>query len=262
MIRGWLYRKIKGKLKREKRVEETYVKAETPEEMKKYIRKGEWIELAEAKKENMKLREELKKRDEFIKLLERRMGEELKTELSAQQKILNRLKKSRTFTSLLIPEKPIVWVSSYNYQPFNDEYGEPRPYFVGFELRSAPPPLKAVFVPLMAKDPKVGKMFWKEPDIACLETEPPITLDAIHQLFPNLELFVHTMKTGGVVPVNITPDGYFTGTTLPFKIKKLQPLVPTEPKAKMTWSEFFKMKRKEGLSAKEIGELWKKYKGV
>jgi len=199
--RGAIGNKIKKKIQKKLQPKEFYVKVTSPEEYKKLVRQGVSLELADATREVMNLRKEIEKRDEYIQELLSKLKKEEEKEIKRQKKFLRKLKKANEFNIFFEPEKPITMISTFNSEPFADENGEKIPFWVGIRFVSTPE--GTYVVPLLSKRPKIKDV------IATLETSPRIYLQNFPSMFTDKKLFVHKMKTGGIVEVNITPEGYF-----------------------------------------------------
>jgi len=230
-LRGWLYRKLFGS-KAEKK--ELYVKAPTPREYKKLVNKAISLELAEKTKEVMQLRKELEERDKFIKSLLKKIEKIEDREVKEQKKILKRLKRSNEFVIYVKPERPVTVISSFNTQPFVDQYGEQRPYLVGIKICNSP--YGPYVVPLLSRKPN------DTDDIASLETSPPIYLSQMFEMFSDHKLLVHKLKHGGILEVNVSPEGYFIPSKIPYTFTEVEP--PEEPEKRDKGDDKHEKKKK------------------
>ena len=199
--RGAIGNRIKKKLQKKMQPKEFYVKISSPEEYKKLVRQGVSLELADATREVMNLRKEIEKKEEYIQELLKKIRKEEDKEIKKQKKFLKKLKKANEFNIFFEPEKPIAIISSFTSEPFANENGERMPFWVGIRFVSTPE--GTYVVPLLSKRPKIKDV------IATLETSPRIYLYNFPSMFTDERLLVHKMKHGGVVEVNITPEGYF-----------------------------------------------------
>ncbi len=195
--RGAIGNRIKKKLQKKMQPKEFYVKISSPEEYKKLVRQGVSLELADATREVMNLRKEIEKKKELLK----KIRKEEDKEITKQRKMLKKIKRANEFNIFFEPEKPITLISTFSSEPFADENGEKIPFWVGVRFVSTPE--GTYIVPILSKRPKIKNV------IATLETSPRIYLHNFPSMFTDTRLLVHKMKHGGIVEVNITPEGYF-----------------------------------------------------
>ncbi|HDH44846.1 MAG TPA: hypothetical protein ENG66_05585 [Thermococcus sp.] len=209
MLKGILYRKIVGFFKRRKKGRrELFVKTRTPQEYRRAIRVASNVELAEKTREVMNLRKRLEEALKYIEALEGKMDKETERMLMEEKKRIEKIKRMREYKRFFKRKTALVMVSAYTNEPFLDANGEPRPFWVGEKWVATPYGIK--WIPLLAKKKGDTK------DIAELETTPPVYLDRnFADFFAEPNLLVYRMKTSGVVPVNVTPDGHFIRPKIP-----------------------------------------------
>jgi len=168
----------------------------------------------------MEYKKRIKELEKKLEILEHKKSKELIEQKNYQDKILKKLKSDRGFNLYIKPDKPIRLVSSFNYEEFLDSYGIKKPYLIGIKLYQTP--YGPTIIPILSRTKKgIFKRFGK-PDMSYLKTRPPITLNRLSELFPEPELFIQRLKSGGVLPINVTPDGHFVGEQLPFRVSQLE----------------------------------------
>lgn len=201
-----LMKKVRKKMKKTKKLklkskEEVYVKF-SPAQFAKYIPKAYRHELADLKKEILEKNKQMEELTKQIDLLRRRLGETTKAEIEEAKKFLKKIKKSNEFKILFKTEKPIMVVSNFsdNLSPFRDKYGEEYPYLAGIVISNSP--YGPTFSIILSKQPNNYK------DIKVLETTPQITLFNLTDVLPKEIPMVFNYIKRGLLPINVTPDGY------------------------------------------------------
>lgn len=198
--RGILGNKIK-KLLKNGATKELYVKIRSPEEYQKLVRKGVSLELADATGEIQNLKKENESLEKYIESLQDKLKKEEDQDVKRQEGDIKKHKKSNEFIIYFRPEKPLVLVSSFNAEPFADQQGKKRPFWVGIKLVASP--YGPYIVPLLADKPK------NFDEISSLEMSPQLYPYKITEFFTDLKLLVHKMKASGIVETNVSPEGYF-----------------------------------------------------
>lgn len=209
-----VFSKLREKIREKLRPKNVYAHIGDTETYRKLVNKGLSYENAQLLKENLLLKKELKEKDQYISYLLQRFEGKQMEEAYQQEKLMEQIKKSREFKFELKPQKPIVLISAYSYEPFRDARGVEYPYWTGFKLCHSPESALPYFVFLLSRKPD------KKPQMA-LNTQPRIWFPfSIPRLFRDVRTLFYTLKHGGRLEVLITPDGLFTGPKIEVEISE------------------------------------------
>jgi len=204
-----VFEKIREKIRNWLRPKELYVRVADTRTYQAVVPKAVSWENAQLKKENLLLKKALKEKEAYIQSLIQKLEGKAVEEAYEQEKLLKDLKTSREFKILFKPEKPIILVSAYSFEPFRDAAGVAWPYLAGIKLCHDVENVLPYVVFLLKKTPDgIGRMM-------VMRTSPKIyfPFDFI-KLFRDIRSLFTALKYGGKLEILVTPDFLFTGNKL------------------------------------------------